>query len=102
MSVVIIGGNQCMERQYTEICKEYDCKSKIFARKNLVLKNKIGSPDLLVLFTSTVSHKMVKSALSEVKGMPTVVTRCHTSSATALRTVLDDFLEGGQACPASL
>ena len=23
MSVVILGGNECMERQYKEICKEY-------------------------------------------------------------------------------
>ena len=23
MSVIILGGNECMERQYKELCKEY-------------------------------------------------------------------------------
>ena len=29
---------------------------------------KIGSPDLLILFTGTVSHKMIKCALNDIKG----------------------------------
>ena len=33
---------------------------------------KIGSPDLLILFTGTVSHKMIKCALNDIKGKKTV------------------------------
>ncbi len=33
MSVVIVGGNECMERQYKNLCKEYCCKAKIYAKK---------------------------------------------------------------------
>lgn len=67
MSVVIVGGNECMTRQYKELCSAYKCKARIFSKMNSGLK-KMGSPDLLVLFTNTVSHKMVRCALSETKG----------------------------------
>ena len=32
MSVVIIGGNECMERQYKKICEKHKCKAKVFTR----------------------------------------------------------------------
>ena len=73
MSVVIIGGNECMERQYKDLCQEYRCRAKVFTKMNGGLKNKIGNPDLLVLFTSTMSHKMLHSALSETKGQGTII-----------------------------
>ena len=53
------------------------------------LKNKLGSPDLMIFFTSTMSHKLVQSALSELKGTPTRIERCHTSSLSALRSILE-------------
>ena len=27
MSVVILGGNECMEREYTNACRKYGCKA---------------------------------------------------------------------------
>lgn len=89
MSVVILGGNECMVRKYKELCKEYQCRAKVFAKPVGSLKNKIGSPDLMVCFTSTMSHKMLRSALNEIKGGDTVVAHCHTSSISALRGVLE-------------
>ena len=56
MSVVIIGGNERMVTQYENICKEHGCKAKVFAKENGSLKKKIGCPDLLILFISTVSR----------------------------------------------
>lgn len=73
MSVVIVGGNECMVRQYKELCQAYQCSAKVFAKSRGSLHNKVGTPDLLVLFTSTMSHRMVRSALSETRGSRTVV-----------------------------
>ena len=67
MSVVIIGGNECMVCQYEKICKAYGCKAKVFAKERSGFKKKLGSPDLMILFTNTVSHKMVNSAVTEAK-----------------------------------
>ncbi len=87
MSVVIVGGNECMVRRYTDLCREYNCKAKVYPKMTNGLKE-VGSPDLMILFTGTVSHKMVKCALSEI-GDGTKIARCHTSSVSALRNILD-------------
>ncbi|MDY4954714.1 MAG: DUF2325 domain-containing protein, partial [Candidatus Onthomonas sp.] len=48
------------------------------------------------LFTSTMSHRMVRSALSETKGSRTIVARSHTSSMAALRGILEEHARGGE------
>ena len=97
MSVVIIGGNECMARQYKQLCQEYQCRAKLFIKIRGGLKNKIGQPDLLVLFTGTMSHKLVQCALSETKGLDTAVARSHSSSIAALKQILDQHAGNGAA-----
>ena len=53
------------------------------------LRKKMGRADLMIFFTSTMSHKMVQGAMSEIKGRSTVIERCHTSSLSALRGILE-------------
>ena len=77
-----------MERQYVNICKKHNCKAKVFTRMKGNLKDQIGSPDLIVLFTNTVCHKMVKCALAEAERCNANVIRCHTSSQNALEEIL--------------
>ena len=88
MSVVIIGGHDRMVRQYKEICENHKYKAKVFTQMKTGLDKLIGRPDLLILFTNTVSHKMVKCALDEV-GASTDIVRCHTSSGNALNGILE-------------
>ncbi len=89
MSVVIIGGHDRMVCQYKEICKKYKCKAKVFTQLPSNFKSKIGSPDLLVLFTSTVSHSMVHGALQEANKNNIAVARSHSSSSCALKKILE-------------
>ncbi len=89
MSVVIIGGHDRMVCQYKEICKNYKCKAKVFTHLPSNFKSKIGNPDLLVLFTSTVSHSMVSGALQEANKNNITVARSHSSSSCALKKILD-------------
>lgn len=91
MSIVIVGGNERMVCQYQNICKNYGCKAKVFAKEKGAMKKKLGCPDLMILFTNTVSHKMVNSALQEAKKNNIPIARIHTSSATALHTVLNEY-----------
>ncbi len=91
MSVVIIGGHERMETQYKDICKRYKCKAKVFTKMKTDLKNKIGSPDLIILFTSTVSHKMVHCAVAEAERSNSIIERSHSSSASALIGILEQY-----------
>ena len=52
MSVVIIGGHDRMVCQYKKICKQFNCKAKVFTQMSASLSKQIGSPDLIVLFTT--------------------------------------------------
>lgn len=90
MSVVIVGGHDRMVCQYKRICEEYNCKAKVFTQMSANLGKLIGSPDLLILFTNTVSHKMVKCAVAEAEKCNASIVRCHTSSGSALNEILQN------------
>ena len=88
MSIVIVGGHDRMVAQYKKICKSYKCKVKVFTHMKADFDKQIGCPDLLVLFTNTVSHKMVRCAVEEAGRCNADVIRCHTSSKNALEEIL--------------
>ena len=83
MSIVIVGGHDRMVHQYK-------CKAKVFTQMSGNLSEKIGSPDLLILFTNTVSHKMVHCAVTEAEKCNAQIVRCHTSSGNALNEILQN------------
>ncbi len=89
MSIVIVGGNECMTRRYKDICSEYKCNVKVYPKMTNGLKN-IGTPDLVVLFTNTVSHKMIECALGDKKNYK--IARSHSSSVSALKNILEEHI----------
>lgn len=92
MSIVIIGGNDRMVSKYTQLCKAKNCKAKVFTQPDGNLRSKIGTPDLMVLFTNTVCHKMVLTALKQAEKHGIKVMRSHSSSASALKNILDEVV----------
>ena len=88
MSVVIIGGHDRMVCQYKKVCKSFNCKAKVFTQMSATLSKQIGNPDLIVLFTNTVSHKMASCAVEEAERCNADVVRCHSSSKNALQEIL--------------
>ena len=82
MSVVILGGNECMERQYGDVCRKYGCKAKVFCKPCADMKGRI-------VFTHTISHKMLQCALNGI-GEGTTVIRSHTSSMNSLKDILKE------------
>ena len=89
MSVVIIGGNECMERRYCELCKNYGCKAKVFCKPCASMGDRIGKADMIILFTHTVSHKMVQSVMKNA-GNGSRIVRSHTSSLASLQNILQE------------
>lgn len=89
-NLVIIGGHDCMVCKYKDVCRAYHCKAKVFTQVPNRLDKQIGNPDMIVLFTNTVSHRMVHCAIAEAKRKNIHVIRCHTSSASALKKILEE------------
>ena len=71
MSMVIIGGHDRMVRQYKQICKEHQCKVKVFTQMSANMREQIGSPDVIVL-------RQAMPILSDVT--PAVAMHCRKSS----------------------
>lgn len=92
MSVVIVGGNDGMVSRYKTLCQAYRCKPKVFTQMCSSMKEQIGTPDLFILFTGTVSHKMVQCALSGLDQKNTIVVRSHSSSMSSLKSILEAYV----------
>ena len=95
MSVVIVGGNERMERQYADLCRSYSCKAKVFTKVKGRM-NHIGNPDLVVLFTGTVSHKMLHSLKSEIGSSGVKIARSRTASMAALKSILEEHVPSAE------
>jgi hypothetical protein len=91
MSVVILGGNECMERKYKSLCHDFKHDAKVLIKPVGGVKKKLGNPDLVVFFTSCMSHKMLQGAMSELRGQNCFIEHCPTSSVSALRKVLEKY-----------
>lgn len=64
-------------------------KAKVYIETDKGIQN-FGTPDLVVLFTSTMSHKMLQIASGQAKRKNLRVARSHTSSMAALKSILDE------------
>lgn len=91
MSIVIIGGHDRMIRKYKDICSSFKCKHKVFTHMKSDLEGQIGNPDLLVLFTGTMSHKMLKTAISAANKNNIRVVHSKTGSSSALTGILREY-----------
>jgi len=88
LSIVLIGGHDRMHDEYKTIGIEHGHRIKVFTQMTPRFEKSIGTPDAIVLFTSTVSHKMMHAAVKEAKKQRIPVIRCHTSSGNSLKETL--------------
>lgn len=93
MSIVIVGGHDRMHCKYKEICKKYGCKCKVFTQCPASFQDQIGSPDMIIVFTRTVAHKMLNVAARQAEKTGTAIKHCNSSSACALKEVLSEHFQ---------
>ncbi len=79
-----------MACRYREICKGFNCRAKVFTQMPADFENKLGSPDLVVVFTNTCSHKMANIVTRKAQKQNFRVERIHNASASALKSVLSE------------
>ena len=91
MGIVLIGGHERMKKEYKVIGEKYGHKIKVFTDMSANFDKTIGTPELMILLTNTVSHKMIKTAVKEAKRKKIPVIRCHTSSGSSLKETLNQL-----------
>lgn len=97
MSIVLVGGHDRMQREYEGICSKRGHNVKVFTQMPARFQKLIGTPDGIVLFTATVSHKMIHTAVKEARRKKIPVFRCHNSSGTSLEGLLQE-IEATSCC----
>lgn len=93
MRIVLIGGHDRMHQEYKGIGEKQGCCVKVYTQKPVDLKKTIGSPDGIVLFTSTVSHEMMHIAVKVAKHKNIPLLRSHSSSKSSFNNILQHFNE---------
>lgn len=93
MSIVLVGGHDRMKNTYKDIGLNRGHSIKVFTQMPGSFSKSIGVPDAILLFTKTVSHKMVLTALKEAKRKSIPVVRCHNSSGSSLKRSLEQLEE---------
>ena len=91
MSIVLVGGHDRMHSEYTGICSKRGHRVKVYTQMPAKFGKAIGTPDGIVLFTSTVSHQMIHAAVKEAKRKKIPVFRSHSSSGTSLEGLLREL-----------
>ena len=90
MSIAIIGGNECMERRYKDLCKDFRFEAKVFTKPKGI-KQRLGSPDFIIFFTNTMSHKMIQTTMSSIDISNVQIVRSHSSSISSLKDILTQY-----------
>lgn len=85
MSIVLIGGHDRMHNLYKQLSTTLGHEMKVMTHLEANFTKRIGKPDGIIIFTNTVSHKMVKSAVLLAKKMEVPVVKSHSSSKSALQ-----------------
>ncbi len=96
MSIVVVGGHDRMHDEYRSVCHKLGHRVKVYTQMPARFEKAIGKPDGIVVFTGTVSHKMVNVAVKEAKRKKIPVMRSHSSSVSALAELLGKFK--GEGC----
>jgi len=80
-----------MATRYKDICRAYDCRSKVFTQMPADFESKLGSPDLVIVFTGTCSHKMLGGVKKHSERLGVPVRHLHSSSVSALKDLLSSY-----------
>lgn len=91
MSVLVLGGHECMEKDYKEILREKGYRTKIYTKMPSGLKKRIGNPDAIVLLMSTISHSMAEVAIRDAKKKRIPIIKVKNSSKEAFCDCIKDI-----------
>lgn len=94
MSIILIGGHDRMQNHYKGICSGRGHQLKVYTQMPPRFDKVIGQPDGIVLFTATVSHSMIRTAMKEAKKKNIPILRSHNSSGASLEELLLQLEQG--------
>ena len=98
MTLLVVGGNERMKRDYINLGKEKGYKTKVILNMSARALKDIGSPNAVVMFTSTVSHKLKSVVETQAKKKNIPVIRHYNSRKVSFMECLDKVDECNGRC----
>ena len=85
MCAVLIGGMDRLCQDYIETARNLGIELKVFTGQGRSLKNRLGTVDMVILFTGAISHSAKNEALQHAKTNNIPVHMLHSSGISSLR-----------------
>lgn len=92
MCVALVGGMDRLKRDYENAAKRCGVKLKVFTGKESCLVDKMGNPDMAILFTSMISHNARTEVMQKSRSLGIPVTFLHSNGVSSLRTCLTELM----------
>lgn len=87
-----------MEKEYKLLTKSMGYKAKIYTTMPSQLKKRIGNPDAIIILMSTISHKMVETALKDARKKKIPIMKVNNSSKEAFIKCLQHMKDCDMDC----
>lgn len=87
-SVTLIGGMTRLKRDYINAAKQMGIKLKVFHGTERNIVDKLGEPDMMIIFTGHVSHKARKQAAEHGRANNIPTQMVHSCGISSLRKCL--------------
>ena len=98
MTLLVVGGNERMKRDYIDIGKEEGYKTKVILHMLARALKDIGRPDVVVLFTSTASHKVKYVVDTQAKKRNIPIIRHYNNSKVSFKECIEKVKECDGEC----
>ncbi len=98
MTVLVVGGNERMKRDYINLAKEKGYKTKVILNMSSKALKDFGNPGAVVMFTSTMSHKLKAVIETQAKRKEIPLIKHYNSSKVSFMECLDKVDECSGDC----
>jgi hypothetical protein len=88
MWITLVGGMDRLRRQYEQTAEGCGVSLKVFTGKESCLADKMGTPDMTILFTGMVSHQAKAAIMNSSRSRGIPVHFLHTNGISGLRECL--------------
>ena len=88
MCVALVGGMDRLRKEYENAAKKCGITLKVFTGKESCLVDKMGCPDMAILFTGMISHNARTEVMQRSRTLGIPVHFLHTNGVSGLRNYL--------------
>lgn len=90
MCAALIGGMDRLRKDYIDTARDLGVDLKVFTGQERSIKNQLGELDLVILFTSKLSHAARKEAIKHAKTRRIPLRMIHASGVSSLRKCIEE------------